>query len=50
MGEVISLDEVRSQRELGRYLRWVANQDPLIDYELLSSNIRRENNTTYFTD
>ena len=54
MGEVISLEKVRSQRELREYINWVvgpnSSQDPLIDYELLSSNIIRRNNTTYFID
>ena len=50
MGKVISLEKVRSQRECDEFLKWVANQDPLIDYELFLSNRIRRNNTTYFTD
>ena len=54
MGEIISLDEVKDQRELCEFLNWVvgpnSSQDPLIDYELLSSNIRRRNNLPYFID
>ena len=42
MGEVISLEEVRNQRKLSEYLKWITDQDSLIDYGLLIPKTRKE--------